>query len=444
MTPATERHSQHTNSERVMPERPKYPLPSMSRFLGDASGASATMVAIALPVLIGFATLGAETGLWYAIKRQNQSAADAAAISAAYEVIAGRTDPATELTPAASEAATQNGYSGAPPLVVHPYHDSVVRNAIAVTLQQSQPGLLASLFLPSVTIVTTAVAAIKVLDNLCILALATSGTGIDISASSSLASPNCSIASNSKSLSSIAVESSAGRVTALTLVARGEISLAGTPIDPAAPPPEFALASRPLIGAPSVTDPYAARLTHTFLTTLMPSQCASGPPYPANSQICGDFAIAGALNLVSGTYWITDGNLLLQPNAALTCSSCTVIFTTLNSSGGAVGNAQIPYGATVALRAPDSGVFSGLLMIQDRIALPTVASVFEGADNMNLTGLLYFPASTVEFNGNPNPTCTVLVAKQLTINGDSTFDTSGCRAAGLSRLPAVRTVALAE
>jgi len=116
----------------------------------------------------------------------------------------------------------------------------------------------------------------------------------------------------------------------------------------------------------------------------------------------------------------------------------------LNSSGGAVGNAQIPYGATVALRAPDSGVFSGLLMIQDRIALPTVASVFEGADNMNLTGLLYFPASTVEFNGNPNPTCTVLVAKQLTINGDSTFDTSGCRAAGLSRLPAVRTVALAE
>jgi len=427
-----------------MSQRPQYRAPPIPRFLGDVSGASATMVAIALPVLIGFATLGAETGLWYAIKRQNQSAADAAAISAAYEVIAGKTDPATELTPAASEAAAQNGYSGSPPLVVHPYTDSVVKNGIAVTLQQTQPGLLASLFLPSVTIVTTAVAAIKVLDNPCILALATTGTGADIRASVSLDAPNCSIAANSKSISSIAVESTVRLVTATTLVARGEISFAGAPIDPAAPPSQFALASRPLIGAPSVPDPYAARLTHAFLTTGMPPQCASGPPYPANSQICGDLAIAGALNLAPGTYWITDGSLRLQPNALLTCSSCTVIFTSMNSSGGAVGNVQIPNGAAVTLQAPHSGIFTGLLMIQDPFVVPAAASVFEGADNMKLTGLLYFPAGTVEFNGNPNPSCTVLMAKQLIIDGDSGFNTLGCQTAGLGRLPNVRTVALAE
>ena len=444
MTTAADGFSRQTNSGRVMSQRPKYAVPTMLRFLGDVSGASAVMVAIALPVLIGFATLGAETGLWYTIKRQNQSAADAAAISAVYEVIAGKTDPATELTPAASEAASQNGYSGSPPLVVHPYTDSVVKNGIAVTLQQSQPGLLASLFLPSVTIVTTAVAAIKVLDNPCILSLATNGTGADIRASSSVAAPNCSVAANSKSFSSIAVESSGSSVTAATLVTRGEISLAGTSIDPAALPPEFTLASRPLIGAPSVADPYTTHLTHDFLTTNMPSQCASGPPYPANSQICGDLAIAGALYLPPGTYWITDGSLLLQPNAVLTCSSCTIIFTTLNSSGGIVGNVQIPNGVTVTVQAPNSGVFSGLLMIQDRFAVPAAASVFEGAGNMKLTGLLYFPESTVEFNGNPNPTCTVLVAKWLTIDGNSAFNTSGCRAAGLGRLPRVHTAALAE
>jgi hypothetical protein len=33
--------------------------------------------------VIGFVGLGAETGLWYAIKRQDQSAADAAVISGA-------------------------------------------------------------------------------------------------------------------------------------------------------------------------------------------------------------------------------------------------------------------------------------------------------------------------------------------------------------------------
>ena len=77
-------------------------------------------MAITLPVLIGFGSLGAETGLWYTIKRQNQSAADAAAISAAYEVIAGKTNLTADLTPAASEAAAQNGYTGTAPMVVHP------------------------------------------------------------------------------------------------------------------------------------------------------------------------------------------------------------------------------------------------------------------------------------------------------------------------------------
>jgi hypothetical protein len=89
-------------------------------------------------------------------------------------------------------------------------------------------------------------------------------------------------------------------------------------------------------------------------------------------------------------------------------------------------------------------MFTGLLMIQDHFVLPAAASVFEAADNMKLTGLLYFPASTVEFNGNPSPSCTVLVAKQLIIDGDSGFNTLGCQTAGLGRLPNVRTVALAE
>ena len=57
------------------------------------------IVAIALPALVGFGALGAETGLWYTLKLHNQSAADAAAISATYEVIAGKTDVTSELDP---------------------------------------------------------------------------------------------------------------------------------------------------------------------------------------------------------------------------------------------------------------------------------------------------------------------------------------------------------
>src|SRR5437764_8699622 len=108
------------------------------RILRDRTGATATIVAIALPGLIGVSALGVETGVWFAIKLQNQSAADSAAMSAAYEVIAGKTDVTGELTAAADEAARRNGYKGSAPVVVTPYGDGIVTNGIAVTLQQSQ------------------------------------------------------------------------------------------------------------------------------------------------------------------------------------------------------------------------------------------------------------------------------------------------------------------
>jgi len=130
-----------------------------ARLLRDSGGAAAAMVAAALPVLIGFGTLGVETGLWYMIKRQSQSAADAAAIAAAHEIIAGKTDVAGDLAPAASTAAERNGYAGSAPQIVYPYSDSVVAKGVAVLLQRSEK-VLGSIFLPTVTIASKAVAAI--------------------------------------------------------------------------------------------------------------------------------------------------------------------------------------------------------------------------------------------------------------------------------------------
>ena len=75
----------------------------------------AVAVAILLPVLIGFAGLGIEVGMWFWIQRQNQSAADAAAISAGLEYAAQiqrgvATDPAAAAA-AATTAANCNLFS---------------------------------------------------------------------------------------------------------------------------------------------------------------------------------------------------------------------------------------------------------------------------------------------------------------------------------------------
>ena len=75
----------------------------LADFARDQRGITAVLVALTLVALIGFTGLGVDAGWWYTIKRQNQSAADAAALSAAYEIIAGNTNVAnSRLTPAAT------------------------------------------------------------------------------------------------------------------------------------------------------------------------------------------------------------------------------------------------------------------------------------------------------------------------------------------------------
>ena len=429
---------------------------AIARILHDQRGVSAMIVAIALPALVGFGALGAETGLWFTIKLHNQSAADAAAISAAYEVVAGKTDVASDLTPAAREAATRNGYKGSPPAVVYPYTDAMASNGIAVTLQQSQRAILATMFLTEVNVATKAVAVIELLDHPCILALAGSGTGLEILSGAHLIMPNCSAAANSIGAGAIELQDTTSSVTAATLVTAGEILLRGSLIDPAAAPPEFALGSSAMIGAPIIADPYAATLTHTLIVAGMVSAPTCRPL--SSGHISGNCKAGmwtvrsgDTVDLSPGTYWLT-GNLTVQKAGTLDCSTCndalgqgvTIILTT-STTGGAVGNVDISTGAAVTLRAPSSGTFSGILFIQDPLASSSGSTNgFEGGSGMKLTGLLYFPKTTVAFQGNPGAACTLLVAHQVLIVGASDFSTSGCPGGGLAKLPTVNTVTLAE
>ena len=457
---------------------------TIARLVRDRSGAAATIVVIALPALIGMSALGVETGVWFAIKLQNQSAADSAAISVAYEVIAGKTDVTGELTAAAGEAARRNGYKGSAPAVVTPYRDGIVANGVAVTLQQSQRALLAAMFLSGVTIANTAVAVIEVLNNPCILALGTNSTDVEIAASTRLDMPNCSVAANSISNTAIELRSSTSAVAAASLVTAGEISLQGIPIDPAAPPPQFALSSPAMIGAPSVADRYAGTLTHAFLISGMPTapncvskivglitiyagSCATPGKsltdpqivLSPNTRISGSWQIASGqtVDLSPGSYWVT-GNLTLQSRAVLKCSSCdnakgtgvTIILTAQHDKIGAV---LVASSASLTLNAPHSGRFAGLAIIQDSNALPpgttytSSHSAIGGAPGAALNGLVYFPNSSLTFHGEPSaagPQCLLLVVKTLDIDAASRLVAGGCAGAGLGNLPVIDTVAVAE
>jgi hypothetical protein len=344
---------------------------------------------------------------------------------------------------------------------VYPYSNSIVTNGVAVFLQQSERVLLGSIFLPSVTIATKAVSVARVLDEVCLLARAATGTGVEVDSASQLDASGCAVAANSTSQNAIDIRTSTGLLSAATLVTSGEISLQGVPIDPTAPPPEFILTSRPMIGAPSIADPYAATLTHAFLTRNIPVTRVTRNFWNGTTTITPalytrgmSFGARAVIDLTPGVYYLTNGGFFVASGATVACSTCTgangvtIIMTKTGASGGTVGNVRISNGTNITLHAPKSGTFSGLLFIQDPLAIPaggtTPDSVLAGGSTMNLTGLLYFPATTVRFQGNPGATCTLLIAGRVEANGNAGFAASGCVGAGLGGRPAVYTAALVE
>jgi uncharacterized membrane protein len=156
--------------------------PIWARVSRDRRGAVAFAVAVLLPVLVGFAGIGVEVGLWFAIQRQNQSAADAAAISAALEYAAQIKQPGLTTDPmaAAKVTANYNLFSISPPntLTLYPCYGFTVGsscntstsggapNAVQVVLSQplntAFANFVTAIWGPSVnavTITTTAIAA---------------------------------------------------------------------------------------------------------------------------------------------------------------------------------------------------------------------------------------------------------------------------------------------
>jgi len=136
----------------------------------------------------------------------------------------------------------------------------------------------------------------------------------------------------------------------------------------------------------------------------------------------------------------------------VTCSTCTGgtgVTIILTNTTGTVGGLCSDSNSSVTLNAPTTGTYKGYLIIQDPGATTGTSSCkkadnsFQGGANMNLTGLLYFPNTTVVYQGNPSSACSVLVAKTITLNGTSNFSTSGCTGAGLDA-PTVKTVVLGE
>jgi hypothetical protein len=452
----------------------------------------AVAVAILLPVLIGFAGLGVEVGMWFWIQRQNQSAADAAAISAGLEY-AAQIQRGVAIDPAAAAAAATTAAncslfgtgssssnsvcpfpsSASNTITLYPCYGFAVGgscntsnsngalNAVQAVLTQPLNTAFANLVtaiwgpnVSTVNVTTSAIAAFPQASSVCLLALdpaAASTVSVD---NGTLSNQNCWVASNSTLGSALSCNGCT--IMGPTTVVGGDTVSNGGQLNGS---PNRTYAS-------AIADPYAATLTHAFLTASMPEPVpvCNAPPFgtghckivgplsltgtinlPAWTQIAGTLSVIGpaTVNLSPGTYWITDGSLTLSGNITLSGAGVTIIFTTTKGSAGTIGTLSETGNVTTILNAPGSGPYAGLLMVQDTVANASGGTIGNAA---SLDGLIYFPNTNLSFVGNiqtGTSNCLVAVAKSLSLMGNIGLKASGCPTAGLTTPPTILSVFLA-
>src|SRR5690242_1638192 len=170
----------------------------------DTRGMTLVLVALTISVLLGFVGLGVDVGLWYSVKRQNQTAADFAAVSGAYEIANGSAYYVSATNSGvcglADRDAARNGFlfasftcPNSSPACTSPTTGQMCtnnppilgpsagnKNAVEVILAQQQDSFFASLFLPNVTIRTRAVAKVDVSGVACDLSLDPSASCCEI------------------------------------------------------------------------------------------------------------------------------------------------------------------------------------------------------------------------------------------------------------------------
>jgi hypothetical protein len=148
---------------------------------------------------------------------------------------------------------------------------------------------------------------------------------------------------------------------------------------------------------------------------------------------CGGIRISNGATATfnPGIYIIKGGGVSFVGGTTITGSGVMFYLTGTNAS---YASADISNGASVTFSAPPSGPYMGMLFFQDRLIVSAANATFSGGVVMQLTGTLYFPASSVLYsNGSSSAVYTAIVAKTVSFTGGTSlkYDATGLKT-GLS------------
>ena len=406
-------------------------LGGMAHFLKDRRGATATIFAIALPLLAGAGALAVNVGVWTVQKRQAQGAADAAAYSAAIADKAGA-DLAQATIEAKAVTANLGFVDGADGVTIVVNSPPTLGSQAGVAgywevfVRQPQSLGLARYFTSATPIATgRAVAGGASGGNGCIIALSPSAANaVHFENNAMLTNASCGIYSNSSSNSAIQCNNNCVIDAAMYTV--GQVSWGNKK-------PNGTMET----GQAPAADPYANTEVSLPACTFSTKQGAGS--YSGGTRFCGGLDIPnnGTVNFAPGVYYI-DTIFDLENGVTINGSGVTLIF---NPTGDASFKIEMMNNATWNLIAPTSGPYQGIAIMQ-KSGAPS-AFTFRNNHVFNIQGALYFPTQGVTFRNNFNSNvCTQVVALTVVLAENATMKAvcpgSGIRDVGGS------TIALIE
>lgn len=418
---------------------------SIKKYIVDRCGSILPLTALTLPLVIGMTGFGADVSMWMMNKRDLQSAADSAAIAAAWEV-ANRYDEADlgdivieqDIDPdynsypeyAAYKEAMKNGFDPATGnLSIEFGEDAEGREQISVSVSQEED-LYFSFAILQQDVYTSAAAATVVIvptGDFCMLALDGSADGaITAVGSVEVVAEACGMAMNSNSDSALDLS---GFVTVdiSDLHIAGDMEVSGT-VD---------LNYETLeTNASQVPDPYADldipddydavgcdennyRINSD--ETIDPGvycggiRITSGPTVTMNPGVyymeCGDFTANGG-NIVGENVTIV-----------LTCRDDINDTGNLDLGGNSLTNLSAPAEDDPDLQAGEE-IFEGVAFYKDRNAPSgSQCNTINGTSGVTIDGAIYAPSDCFTIGGNAdaaspgNDPCTRLIARTIKLHG---------------------------
>jgi len=366
------------------------------RILKDERGQTLVLVAIAMPVLLGFLAFAIDMGSLYRAKRNLQITADAAATAAALDYL--YTGSVTSATSAARAAATANGVTNGSgggvvtvnsPPVSGPNTGTGGFFEVIVSAPSAVTFMSVITHSSTVTVAGRAVAGAPGASDACIyIANASASDVLHIQGNSTLTASGCGIYVNSNNASAVKITGNSSTVSADQFNIYGGYS--GHQTAPTAMTPNSAPLSDPLGDITGPTPPGGCTSTNTS-TTL------SGSYTAPTGLVCFTKAVSLANGTILGAgLYVLENGVTIPAGATVTVNGGTL---DLYGVGGTAGTLNQASNSVLNITAPTAGPYNGIAIMQP-LTNTTPLQVQFGSSNQTLDGVIYAPGAKVSLQDN--------------------------------------------